>query len=61
MRGTMKIYTVRLCDGTVGQVISTNAPKTGYEMTITLQDENGSRTEATGVVEEVLGEKATWE
>ena len=59
MRSAMKTYTVRLSDGTVGQINSANAPKAGYEMTITLQDKYGNPVEVTGVVEDVLEEKAT--
>jgi hypothetical protein len=58
MRSAMKIYTVRLRDGTVGQITSINAPNTGYEMTITVHDAHGSLTKVTGVVEDVLEEKA---
>jgi len=57
MRSAMKNYTVRLSDGTVGQITSANAPKAGYEMTITLHDKNGNPVEVTGVVVDVLEEQ----
>ncbi|MDR0238709.1 MAG: hypothetical protein LBI88_00580 [Deltaproteobacteria bacterium] len=50
----MNIYTVLLDDGSVGQVISANAPKTGYGMTVTAQDENGDPIRITGVIKEIL-------
>ena len=56
----MQTYTVLLSDGTVGQVTSANAPKLGYEMTITIRDENGNVIEVSGVVEKILSEKAPW-
>ena len=57
----MHTYTVRLSDGTVGQVTSANPPRVGYEMTITLIDENGNHIPITGIVEEILGTKAPWQ
>jgi len=57
----MTTYTVLLSDGTVGKITSANPPYTGYEMTVTLRDENGNPLEVTGVVEEILEKKAPWE
>jgi len=57
----MNTYTVLLKDGTVGKITSVNPPFTGYEMTVTLSDENGNPIEVTGVVEEILDKKAPWE
>jgi len=56
----MKTYIVLLSDGKVGYVTSANAPKLGYEMTVTLHDENGERTTATGVIKEILEERSPW-
>jgi len=57
----MNTYTVKLRDGTVGQVTSANAPRVGYEMTITAIDENQNHIPVTGVVEEILKKKAPWQ
>ena len=54
----MNTYTVLLSDGSVGHVTSANAPKLGYEMTVTVQDENEQPTRVTGVVKKILKEKA---
>jgi len=45
---------VRLSDGTVGEVISVNAPVVGHEMTISSHDDSGNPITVTGVVEDVL-------
>jgi len=50
---------VKLSDGTVGQVISANAPVVGHEMTISSHDDNGSPSTVTGVVEDVLEESSS--
>jgi len=57
----MNTYTVRLGDGKVGQVTSVNAPLVGYEMTVTLIDENGNHIPVTGVVKEILETKPAWQ
>jgi hypothetical protein len=44
----------------VGNVTSANAPKLGYEMTITVRKENGDPVTATGVVEEILEKNVPW-
>ena len=53
MTKNMTTYAVRLHDGTVGYVTSRNAPKLGYEMTVTVRRANGESAVATGLVEEV--------
>ena len=53
----MNTYTVLLDDGTIGQVTSANAPRIGYEMTVSLSDKNGAPMKATGVIKKILEEK----
>jgi hypothetical protein len=60
MKKGMVTYTVKLRDGTVGYVTSANEPKLGYEMPVTLRDETGNVTTATGIVDEILEAKAPW-
>jgi hypothetical protein len=52
--GAVNTYTVLLNCGTIGQVTSANAPKLGYEMTVTIRDENGDSGKATGVIKKIL-------
>ena len=54
----MNKYTVLLDDGTEGYVTSANAPKLGYEMTVTVYDESGEPGKATGVIRKILTEKS---
>jgi len=60
MKKGMVTYTVKLQDGTIGRVVSANAPQLGYEMTLAVEDESGKQTTATGVVDEILETKAPW-
>lgn len=60
-KSPMNTYTVLLRNGTIGHVVSANAPFIGYEMTVTLRDENGNHIPVTGIVEKILEEKASWQ
>jgi hypothetical protein len=60
MRKGMVTYTVRLHDGTIGRVTSANTPLIGYEMTVSVEDNSGEQSTATGVVVEILEKKPRW-
>ena len=53
----MNTYTVLLNDGSVGHVTSANAPRPGYEMSVTVYDKYGEASIVTGVVKDILEEK----
>jgi hypothetical protein len=61
MKQGMVTYTIQLGDGSIGYVTSANEPKLGYEMTITVRDENGNDIQVTNIVDKVIKVKAPWQ
>lgn len=53
----MTRYSIMLTTGTTGTIDTEQHLEEGMEVTVTLHDENGNRTQETGILDEILEEE----